>query len=56
MHGSGEEPRFGSAIWGMAIVVVTLGGKVDPLEADLLMAAITVYMMWRDVHGPDELK
>ncbi|KFI50803.1 hypothetical protein [Bifidobacterium biavatii] len=52
-----EKPRSGSAMWLMALVVVTISNKIDPITADPLMMDITVYMMWRDSHSPhDELK
>lgn len=40
----------------MALIIVILGDKVDPVMADLLMAAITGYMMWSDAHKSDDLR
>lgn len=51
-----NQPHSGSAMWMMALVIITLGGKIDPYMADLIVMAITAYAMWRDSHTPTELK
>ncbi|OZG63075.1 hypothetical protein BLEM_0340 [Bifidobacterium lemurum] len=43
MHNPNEEPRGGSIIWLMAVLVIALSAKVDSTAADVAILALTMY-------------
>lgn len=42
-----EEPRGGSHIWLMAIIVICLAPTMDSIVADIVVTAIAVWAMSR---------
>jgi hypothetical protein len=56
MRSTEEGPRFGSSLWLMAFIVVTLNQKIDSVSADLIIMAIALYAMWKDSHSGGTLK
>lgn len=42
-----KEPRSGSHIWLMAVIVVCLTPAMDHIAADIVIAAIAVWSMTR---------
>ena len=40
-----EEPRGGSNIWLMAVIVICLAPSVDSIVADIVIAALAVWTM-----------
>lgn len=45
MRGPKKEPRGGSRIWLMAVIVISLSAKVDTTTADVVILVIGGYAM-----------
>ncbi|NMN01871.1 hypothetical protein [Bifidobacterium panos] len=45
MRNLGEEPRGGSNIWLMAVIVICLAPSVDSTMADIVVMALAVWTM-----------
>ncbi|OZG69539.1 hypothetical protein [Bifidobacterium eulemuris] len=43
MKNPNEEPRGGSVIWLMAVLVIALSAKVDSTAANIAILALTTY-------------
>ena len=50
MLNGNEEPRGGSMLWYLTVVLIVMSAKVDTITADLICTALTAYAMWKH-HG-----
>ncbi|KAB8287333.1 hypothetical protein DSM100688_1692 [Bifidobacterium ramosum] len=46
MRNQNEEPRGGSMLWYMTMVLIVMSAKVDTITADLICASLTAYAIW----------
>ena len=45
MRGPKKEPRGGSRIWLMAVIVICLAPAVHPIAADIAIMALAIWAM-----------
>lgn len=41
-----EEPRGGSMMECLMVIIIVMSAKVDTITADIICAGLTVYAMW----------
>lgn len=46
-----REPKLGSTIWLIAVLVIALAVKVDSIMADIVVLVLALYTVWADYHS-----
>ncbi|WP_163232541.1 hypothetical protein [Bifidobacterium aerophilum] len=47
MRNLDEEPRSGSMLWYMTVIMIIVSTRIDTVAADCICMALTAYAMWQ---------